>query len=239
MTPNLLLLVAAGGVLAGAAGNGPYDRMARELGDAARAGGARKVAVEPFTAVAGGDEAGGRVLAERLASRLAGAGGLEVVDRARLAAPLDDRARAVLKRLDPAAERLFFAEVLDQLRCIDLEACNTPAYREERARLEGDLHARIQAVMDLVDRGQSLPDVDAVVTGAFVALDGGRVEVHARLISIGTARLLGAVTVPVDRDWGTPPAPARPGGLAGVAGAVGAAAFGLWAVGRAARALAG
>lgn len=42
---------------------------------------------------------------------------------------------------------------------------------------------------------------DAVVTGTYLSLSGGRVEVHARLVDAATARVLGASTLRVRKEW--------------------------------------
>ncbi|MBI5596382.1 MAG: hypothetical protein HY928_09875 [Elusimicrobia bacterium] len=43
--------------------------------------------------------------------------------------------------------------------------------------------------------------VDAIVTGTFVTLSDRRVEVHARLIQTASARILGAASARVDKEW--------------------------------------
>lgn len=43
--------------------------------------------------------------------------------------------------------------------------------------------------------------VDAIVTGTFVTLSDRRVEVHARLIQTSSARILGAATARVEKEW--------------------------------------
>ncbi|TBR21913.1 hypothetical protein EPO15_09120 [bacterium] len=44
---------------------------------------------------------------------------------------------------------------------------------------------------------------EAVLTGTFVGLPGGRVEVHSRLIDTATARVLGASSMRVRKEWET------------------------------------
>lgn len=43
--------------------------------------------------------------------------------------------------------------------------------------------------------------VDAIVTGTFIPLSDRRVEVHARVIDAHSARVLGAATVRVEKEW--------------------------------------
>ncbi|HAH06308.1 MAG TPA: hypothetical protein DCM05_07235 [Elusimicrobia bacterium] len=43
--------------------------------------------------------------------------------------------------------------------------------------------------------------VDSIVTGTFFPLSAGKLEVHTRLIDTETARILGALTMRVDKDW--------------------------------------
>lgn len=47
--------------------------------------------------------------------------------------------------------------------------------------------------------------VDAIVTGTYLKLRRGKLEVHARLIDTQTARILGAATVRVQKEWDDEP----------------------------------
>lgn len=46
--------------------------------------------------------------------------------------------------------------------------------------------------------------VDGIVSGSYFSLKRGRIEVHARLIDSETARILGAATAKVEREWEEP-----------------------------------
>lgn len=145
------LLGAAGPVWAG----DPYNGLARELRAAAENGGLRRVAVLPFSPAGRPDAEGGLILAERLVSRLAGTGALEIVERTLLDKVLEEQRLGSTGALDPRQAR-------------------------EVGRLLG---------------------VDAIVTGTFTPMSDRRVEVHARLIDAHTARVLGAASARVDKEW--------------------------------------
>ncbi|MCX5790320.1 MAG: hypothetical protein NTX64_17705 [Elusimicrobia bacterium] len=49
--------------------------------------------------------------------------------------------------------------------------------------------------------------VDALVTGTALELLSNQIEVHARLIDVETARVLGAGTARMEKDWSDPDAP--------------------------------
>jgi len=76
----------------------------------------------------------------------------------------------------------------------------------ERTLLETVLKEQGLEHKGLVDRldaprlGRVL-GVEAVVTGTFLCLPGDRIEVNARLLDAETARVLGAATVRVPREW--------------------------------------
>lgn len=148
----------AAGILALAApvwAGDPYNGLARELGSAAERGNLRRIAVLPFSPAGRPDAEGGLILAERLVSRLAGSGALEVVERTHLDKVLEEQRLGSSGALDPRQAR-------------------------EMGRLLG---------------------VDAIVTGTFTPMADRRVEVHARLIDAQTARILGAATARVAKEW--------------------------------------
>jgi TolB-like protein len=155
---NALRIALAAGVLALAApvsAGDPYNGLARELRAAAEQGSLRRIAVLPFSPAGRPDAEGGLILAERLVSRLAGSGSLEVVERTHLDKVLEEQRLGSSGALDPRQAR-------------------------EMGRLLG---------------------VDAIVTGTFTAMADRRVEVHARLIDAQTARILGAATARVEKEW--------------------------------------
>ncbi|MBI4347375.1 MAG: hypothetical protein HY553_11000 [Elusimicrobia bacterium] len=102
----------------------------------------------------------------------------------------------------------------------------------ERSQLEAvmeELRLASVGVVDpaMVKRLGRFLGVDAVVTGTTVELLGSRVEVHARLIDVETARVLAASTANVEKDWSdfetsaiwavsAPPVPFFPGDVAHV-----------------------
>ncbi|MDE2491314.1 MAG: hypothetical protein KGM24_10730 [Elusimicrobia bacterium] len=79
----------------------------------------------------------------------------------------------------------------------------------ERAMLD-----RVMGEQKLENSGIADPDTiealgrilgaDALVTGTVIELNDGRVEVNARLIDAGSARVLAAVETRVERDWNRP-----------------------------------
>lgn len=76
----------------------------------------------------------------------------------------------------------------------------------ERTRLEAVLAEQRLGADGVIDprRAAALGKVlgaDAVVTGTFVTLSGGRVEVHARLIDVENSRVLGAASARVVKEW--------------------------------------
>jgi TolB-like protein len=66
---------------------------------------------------------------------------------------------------------------------------------EQRLGAQGVVAPRQAAAMGLI------LGADAVVTGTFVSLSGGKVEVHARLIDTATARVLGTTRARVRKEW--------------------------------------
>ncbi|MBI3298712.1 MAG: hypothetical protein HYZ75_11145 [Elusimicrobia bacterium] len=148
----------AAGILALAApawGGDPYLGLARELTAAAKHGQVRRAAVIGFTSAGAQDNEGGMILAERLVSRLAQLGGMDVVERTLLDKVLDEQKLGGLGVVDP--------------------------------RQAGEV-------------GRML-GVDAIITGTFVTLNDRRVEVHARIIDARSARVLGAASVRVEKEW--------------------------------------
>lgn len=133
----------------------PYNGLARELRASAENGRVRRIAVLPFSPAGRPDAEGGLILSERLVSRLAGTGDLEIVERTLLDKVLEEQRLGASGALDPRQAR-------------------------EVGRLLG---------------------VDAIVTGTFTPMADRRVEVHARLIDSQTARILGAATARVDKEW--------------------------------------
>lgn len=155
---TLLRTALAAGVLTLAApvwAGDPYNGLAREVRAAAERGSVRRVAVLPFSPAGRPDAEGGVILAERLISRLAGTGDLEVVERTLLDKVLEE-------------QRLGASGALDQRQA------------REVGRLLG---------------------VDAVVTGTFTPLADRKIEVHARVIDAQTARILGAASARVEKEW--------------------------------------
>lgn len=76
----------------------------------------------------------------------------------------------------------------------------------ERTRLEAILAEQRLGADGVIDprRAAALGRVlgaDAVVTGTFVTLSGGRIEVHARLIDVESSRVLGAASARVVKEW--------------------------------------
>lgn len=76
----------------------------------------------------------------------------------------------------------------------------------ERTRLEAVLAEQRLGADGVVDprRAAALGKVlgaDAVITGTYVTLSGGRVEVHARLIDVESSRVLGAASARVVKEW--------------------------------------
>lgn len=154
----ILRTALAAGVLALAApvsAGDPYNGLARELRAAAERGNLRRVAVLHFSPAGRPDAEGGVILSERIMSRLAGTGDLEVVERTLLDKVLEEQRLETSGALDPRQAR-------------------------EVGRLLG---------------------VDAIVTGTFTSMADRRVEVHARLIDARTARILGAATARVEKEW--------------------------------------
>ncbi|TBR20438.1 hypothetical protein EPO15_13190 [bacterium] len=133
----------------------PYNGLARELSAAAESGHLRRVAVLPFSPAGRPDAEGGLILAERLVSRMAGSGDLEIVERTLLDKVLEEQRLGTTGALDP-----------------------------RQAREVG-----------------RLLNVDAIVTGTFTPMADRRVEVHARLIDAHTARILGAASARVEKEW--------------------------------------
>lgn len=102
----------------------------------------------------------------------------------------------------------------------------------ERSQLEAvmeELRLASVGVVDpaMVKRLGRFLGVDAVVTGTAVELLGSRVEVHARLIDVETARVLAASTAKLEKDWSdfetsaiwavsAPPVPFFPGDVQSV-----------------------
>lgn len=140
---------------ASASAGDPYNGLARELRASAETGRVRRIAVLPFSPAGRPDAEGGLILSERLVSRLAGTGGLEIVERTLLDKVLEEQRLGTSGALDPRQAR-------------------------EVGRLLG---------------------VDAIVTGTFTQMADRRVEVHARLIDSHTARILGAATARVEKEW--------------------------------------
>lgn len=133
----------------------PYNGLARELRASAENGHVRRIAVLPFSPAGRPDAEGGLILSERLVSRLAGTGELEIVERTLLDKVLEEQRLGNSGALDP-----------------------------RQAREVG-----------------RLLNVDAIVTGTFTPMADRRVEVHARLIDSQTARILGAATMRVEKEW--------------------------------------
>lgn len=155
---NRLRITLAAGALALAApvwAGDPYNGLARELRAAAENGHLRRVAVLPFSPAGRPDAEGGMILAERIVSRLAGSGDLEVVERTLLDRVLAEQRLGTTGALDPRQAR---------------------------------------------EMGRLL-NVDAIVTGTFTPMADRRVEVHARLIDAQTARILGAASARVEKEW--------------------------------------
>lgn len=76
----------------------------------------------------------------------------------------------------------------------------------ERSQLESvmkELRLASAGVVEpaMVKRLGRFLGVDAVVTGTAVELVGGKVEIHARLVDVETARVLAASTARVEKDW--------------------------------------
>jgi TolB-like protein len=76
----------------------------------------------------------------------------------------------------------------------------------ERTLLKGVLQELELGAEGVVDAAQTrqfgrVLGVDALVTGTFLDLGRGVLELHARLIDAQTARILGAVTARIDEDW--------------------------------------
>lgn len=132
-----------------------YEVLARDLARIARKTGYTRVAVLPLQPASGGGAAGGRAIAERLLSRLAGEGGVELVERALLDQVLGEQRLGHQGWIDPAQAR------------------------------------RVGRVLG----------VEGIVTGSFMTLRDGRIEVHARLLDAETARVVGAATSRVAREW--------------------------------------
>ena len=158
-----LIFIAAGGFApaAPALASDAYGQLARDVARSAEHGGARRVAVIPFTPTGRPDKEGGMILAERLVSSLAGEVSVQIVERTFLDRVLEEQKLGALGLVDPRQTR-------------------------EVGRLLG---------------------VDAIVTGTFIALANHHVEVHARVIDSSTARVLGAATVRVDKEWDDDPMP--------------------------------
>jgi TolB-like protein len=76
---------------AGLAEAGDYERLAGELARAARARGAKRVAVLPFQGVGAKDGKAGRLVAERLVAPLSNEPGLEIVERTLLESVLSEQ----------------------------------------------------------------------------------------------------------------------------------------------------
>lgn len=70
--------------------------------------------------------------------------------------------------------------------------------REQRLQVSGLVDSR--SVREL---GRIL-DVDAVVTGTVTALKNDKLEINARLLDAESAKVLGAVSAKVDKDWDEP-----------------------------------
>ncbi|MBI4423473.1 MAG: hypothetical protein HY554_07095 [Elusimicrobia bacterium] len=76
----------------------------------------------------------------------------------------------------------------------------------ERSQLEGVMREHRLGSTGLVDpltakRLGRVLGVEAVISGTVVELRGDRIEVHARLIDVETARVLSASTARVEKDW--------------------------------------
>lgn len=76
----------------------------------------------------------------------------------------------------------------------------------ERALLDRVLGEQSLGHKGMLDQRQAkkvgrILGVDAIVTGSYLNLSGRRLEVHTRLIDTETARILGAATARVDREW--------------------------------------
>ena len=76
----------------------------------------------------------------------------------------------------------------------------------ERTMLDKVLEEQKLGLTGAVDQRQvgqvgRMLGVDAIVTGTFVTLSDRRVEVHARLIQTSSARILGAATARVEKEW--------------------------------------
>ncbi|OGR60248.1 MAG: hypothetical protein A2X36_10175 [Elusimicrobia bacterium GWA2_69_24] len=83
----------------------PYDRLSRDLALAARKSGCRRVAVLPLSPVSSDDRHSGRVLSERIISRLAGEEGVQVVERALLESVLQEQRLGAQGVIDPQQVR--------------------------------------------------------------------------------------------------------------------------------------
>ena len=232
--PFHMLLAAAGALFAREAAADPYDKMALGLADAAKRGGARSVTVLPFAAAGRPDPAGGIILAERLAERLAGIGGLRIVQQAHRDPAINGRGT----QEDPRQDTVLFDDILTLLNLDAVEQCGTPQERDMRAGLEGTIKNRTLAAMKRATAAQTggeraPPGADAFITGTFLPASGHRTEVHARLIGADSTLVLGLVNVRVDADWSNealPPSDLLHAGVAGVAAALTAAV--LWFIAR-------
>lgn len=76
----------------------------------------------------------------------------------------------------------------------------------ERTRLEAVLAEQRLGAHGVIDPREAAAlgrvlGADAVVSGTFVSLSAGRVEVHARLIDVETSRVLGAATARAPKEW--------------------------------------
>ncbi|MDE2293042.1 MAG: hypothetical protein KGL53_13245 [Elusimicrobia bacterium] len=79
----------------------PYERLALAVARSAERGGARRVAVMAFSSAGRPDKEGAAILAERLETRLAGAGGVQVVERTLLDKVLSEQRLGATGAVDP------------------------------------------------------------------------------------------------------------------------------------------
>lgn len=212
---------------AGAAEPDPFAAMARKLSIAARAKGFKSLVVMPFEPIATADEAGPRLLTERLASRLSSGEGFDVLDGRQLRAGGGSARRAPddSDGFDAAFDLKLLDGMTRVLRLIDMPVEDTPREAEIRALLAEKIKERRLAALRRreleIARGEGRsPEADGLVSGVVAELSDGSIELHARLADAHEQTIVATASVRVKKDWGRLPSAERPeyGGLAGLGG---------------------
>lgn len=216
----------------------PYADIARRLSVAARQDKIQSLVVTQLQPVGIVDEVGARLLTERLSSRLSTKEGMEILDAAQLKEGGGGSRRAPDDPFPPELDIDLFNGIMRVIQIADMHLEDTAREAEIRNLValkvkERQLAAIERGEKEKARREDRSPEADAIVSGVFVELEGGTIEIHVRLASTRSFAIIAAASAKVRKDWGRAPAP-LPRDYTGMAGLAGTACIGLWFLMRAA-----